>query len=136
VLRLLALTLAATLGLTAVASAGVLVDFSRGGGFAGIPLHLTVTGAGKAQAEEGFQGQTGRRTLSARRLKSLKRQLRQTGFGSLRSSYAPKVPVSDGFMFVVTYRGKTVRTATGGHPPERLSKLIDRLSQMAQSIAQ
>ena len=44
--------------------------------------------------------------------------------------YKPPFPISDGFVFTVTYRGKTVVVYEGAVIPAGLQQVIARLSQI------
>jgi hypothetical protein len=130
--RLIALTVVALLGLTAVASAKTLISYERTGGFAGMPLSVTVGTGAKVRSISGVGGETQTSTLGKKAFKGLKRLIAKAGFDSLDESYAPKPgQVADGFTEVVRYRGKTVTTGTGGDAPARLTNLLSRLSSLA-----
>ena len=67
-------------------------------------------------------------TLSERRLKALRRAVRQARFATLRGRYAPDGVVSDGITETVRHAGRTVVVETGGDPPARLRRLLARLA--------
>jgi hypothetical protein len=54
--------------------------------------------------------------LPAADLGELEDALEAANFPALKSEYLPQFPVSDGFTYTLTHRGKTVVTADGAVP--------------------
>src|SRR4051812_30449973 len=118
--RLLVITVAAVLTCTGVASADTLVNYSREGGFRGVPLSLTVGTGGKARSREGVNGVARTKNLSDSALAGLKRLLRRADFPDLKRSYLPAPgTVADGYTETVSYKGYNVTAGTGGDVPAR-----------------
>ncbi len=68
--------------------------------------------------------------LSAAALSELKDALEAADFPSLKSVYKPPFTLSDGFVYTVTYRGKTVVVYEEAIIPAGLQQVIARLSQI------
>ena len=130
--QLLAAVIAAQLLVPAGASAAPLVSYEREGGFAGVPMRVTVTKAGVVRSTTGT-GNTGERyTLRVRPFAKLKRVLRRAGFATLEADYRPALgTVADGFTHTITYKGKTVLSGDGGTAPARLDRAIAAVSALA-----
>jgi hypothetical protein len=107
------------------------VRFSWTGGFAGYDLRLVVTKTGRATVSQ--RGVVSRRfRLSRTRLNRLYTLIARADIPHLRRSYLP-APVPDGFVFVVTYHGRSVTTGDGGRPyPARLGRLLAELRDITQ----
>jgi hypothetical protein len=122
--------LAVVLLLALAAPAGAatrLVRYDVGGGIAGISERLVVDRDGSARQS----GDTTRRfTVSAAQLRRLKHELEAARFGSLKRTYRPKVPVSDGITQSVRYKGFEVAVSTGADVPDRLARVLRRLSNL------
>jgi hypothetical protein len=120
--------LAIALMLVMAAPAGAatrLVRYDVGGGIAGIQKRLVVDRDGSARQS----GDTTRRfTVSTTQLRRLKRELEAARFGSLKRSYRPDVPVFDGTTQSVRYKGFEVSVYTGADVPDRLERVLRRLS--------
>ena len=112
----------------APAGARTLVHYERSGGFAGFDDAVTVStgGAVKVSRRTG----TRRYALSHTRLASLRKAVRDARFGSLKARYAPPSMVADGIRETVRHDGRSVTVETGGNPPARLSRLLDRLNRL------
>ena len=108
-----AVAVAALLSALALASpasaAKTLVSYEQSGGIAGIR----------------------RFKLARAELHALKRDLRDARFSTLLSLYDSEVPIADGINQTVRYAGHRVTVSTGGRPPARLRKVLDRLSRVA-----
>jgi len=122
--------LAVVLVLALAAPAGAatrLVRYDVGGGIAGVSERLVVDRDGSARQS----GDTTRRfTVSAAQLRRLKHELEAARFGSLKRTYRPKVPVSDGITQSVRYKGFEVSVSTGADVPDRLAHVLRRLSNL------
>jgi len=122
--------LAVVLVLAMAAPAGAatrLVRYDVGGGIAGISKRLVVDRDGSARQS----GDSTRRfTVSATQLRRLKHELGAARFGSLKRSYRPNVPVSDGTTQSVRYKGFEVSVYSGAEVPDRLARVLRRLSKL------
>jgi hypothetical protein len=108
------------------ASAGrqPLVSYARTGGFIGVQDSLKVLESGAARSTNGdFR-------LSSKRLATLQARLRAAGFPTLRRKYASEHPVSDGFVYRVTYAGRTVVVEEDANAPLRLQRVLDLLADI------
>jgi hypothetical protein len=122
------LALVLVLALAAPAGAATrLVRYDVGGGIAGISERLVVDRDGSARQSG---DRTRRFTVSATQLRRLKRELEAARFGSLKRSYRPDVPVSDGTTQSVRYKGFEVSVSTGADVPDRLARVLRRLSNL------
>ena len=119
------LALALVLAMTAPAGAATrLVRYDVAGGLRGIHNRLVVDRDGSARQS----GDTTRRfDVSDTQLRRLKRELEAARFGSLKRSYRPKAPVSDGITQSVRYKGFEVDISTGADVPDRLARVLRRL---------
>jgi hypothetical protein len=122
------LSVVLVLALAAPAGAATrLVRYDVGGGIAGVSERLVVDRDGSARQS----GDTTRRfTVSAAQLRRLKHELEAARFGSLKRSYRPEVPVSDGTTQSVRYKGFEVSVSTGADVPDRLARVLRRLSNL------
>jgi hypothetical protein len=122
--------LAVVLVLALAAPAGAatrLVRYDVGGGIAGVSERLVVDRDGSARQS----GDSTRRfTVSATQLRRLKHELEAARFGSLKRTYRPEVPVSDGITQSVRYKGFEVSVSTGADVPDRLARVLRRLSNL------
>jgi hypothetical protein len=123
----------ASLSLASPASAAskTLVSYEQSGGIAGIQTSLSVTVGGSARVTSSRVSGIKRFKLSAAQLRGLKRDLRDARFSTLRTLYDSKVPVADGIAQTVRHAGFRVTVGTGGRPPQRLRKVLMRLSGLA-----
>jgi hypothetical protein len=102
-----------------------LVRYDVAGGIAGIQERLVVDRDGSARQS----GDTTRNfRVSTAQLRRLKRELREAHFGSLKRSYRPDVPVFDGTTQSVRYKGFEVSVYTAADVPDRLARVLRRLS--------
>jgi hypothetical protein len=122
------LALALVLAMAAPAGAATrLVRYDVAGGIAGISKRLVVDRDGSARQS----GDTTRRfTVSSSQLRKLKRELEAAHFGSLERSYRPKTPVFDGITRSIRYKGFEVSVSTGAQVPDRLERVLRRLSKL------
>jgi hypothetical protein len=120
--------LAVVLVLALAAPAGAatrLVRYDVAGGIAGMSKRLVIDRDGDARQS----GDTTRRfKVSAAQLRALKRELEAAHFGSLKRSYRPDVPVFDGTTQSVRYKGIEVNVSTAADVPDRLARVLRRLS--------
>ena len=122
---LLALAVAAQ---AASAPSPVLVSFRQTGGFVGVERTVVVRRSGAVTAENVRVS-----TLSRARVRALRDALEQARWRSLKSRYAPKVHVADGFQYAITYGGRTIRIDQGATLPPRLARpfvLLERLARV------
>ncbi|MGH2942806.1 MAG: DUF6174 domain-containing protein [Solirubrobacteraceae bacterium] len=116
-------------GFTVDSRSRPLVDYRRSGGFIGVDDRLSVAHNGLATrterggAPEEFQ-------LSPADLGALKDVLEAADFPSLKPVYKPPFPLSDGFVYTVTYRAKTVVVFEGAAIPAPLDAAIAALGQL------
>ena len=127
--------LLASLALAGPASAAkTLVSYEQSGGIAGIRTSLSVTVGGNARVTSNRTPGIKRFKLSLGELHALKDGLRNARFSTLRSLYDGKVPIADGIAQTVRYARCRVTVTTGGKPPQRLRKVLDRLSRLAVRV--
>ncbi len=60
--------------------------------------------------------------LSSKRLIALRTALRQARWGSLERRYESDVPIADGYVYRITYAGKTVKIEQDAKLPARLAR--------------
>jgi hypothetical protein len=110
---------------TPAGAATRLVRYDVAGGIRGMSERLVIDRDGSAR-------QTGDETrhfkISAAQLRKLKRDLDDAHFGSLKRSYRPKTPVFDGITQSVRYKGFEVSVSSGAQVPDRLGRVLRRLS--------
>jgi hypothetical protein len=128
--RSAAACLLAALAVTAAASAearapAVLVTFEQTGGFAGIERSFAVQRSGKL-VSDGLATKTGR--LGPAKLRALKDALARARFATLRRTYESEEQIDDGFVYRITYGGRTVRIEEQAKLPPRLERVYDLLS--------
>ena len=110
------------------ASSSVLVTFEQTGGFAGIERGMSVTRSGKV-VSDGLPVSTSQ--LSATRLAALRAKLVGAQWATLRAKYEPETPISDGYVYKVTYAGRTIRVEQGATLPLRLKRPFAMLQAIA-----
>jgi hypothetical protein len=122
------LVAAGVLAGAAPANARTLVRYERTGGFAGFDDAVTVSTGGAVKVAR----RTGTRhfSLSHARLAALRKAVRDARFGTLKARYAPPSMVADGIRETVRHDGRSVTVETGGNPPARVRRLLDRLSRL------
>lgn len=114
-------------GCAVAAKPGVLIEYHRSGGFAGLDERLAVTPDGKATLTRG--GRTLTFDLTPEALRDLQRIFEEAAFPTLRSRYLPDRKGNDLFEYVITCRGHTVRTMDTA-VPESLQPVIQALNQL------
>jgi hypothetical protein len=113
----------------ATADAKRLVRYDVGGGLSGRGATLIVDRDGSARQTGNLAGSK-RFTLSAKQLRSLKRELKAARFKSLKRAYQPDFPILDGITQSVTYKGRGVSVYTGAKAPARLTRVLRRLDRL------
>jgi hypothetical protein len=99
----------------AMSPSRLLVAYHRTGGFLGLNDRLSVATSGLA-IHTARDGSTEVFNLPAADLSELTNVLEAANFPALDDKYLPPFPVSDGFTYTLTHRGKTVVTADGAIP--------------------
>jgi hypothetical protein len=124
----LALLLAFAVAAPQAASAPspVLVSFRQTGGFIGVERSVVVRRSGDVTAENVRVSKLSRAELTA-----LRNALEAARWRTLRSGYAPEVHVSDGFLYAITYAGRTIHIAEGATLPRRLARPFVLLQRIA-----
>lgn len=116
-------------GFTVDPRSRLLVAYQRTGGFIGVDDRLSVARNGRAiRTERG--GAPTEFDVSPADLSELKDALEAADFPSLKAVYKPPFVLSDGFVFTVTYNGKTVMVYEEATIPAALQQVIARLSQI------
>jgi len=110
----------------ASAPSPVLVSFRQTGGFVGVERSVTVRRSGAVTAKNVHVS-----TLSHARLTALRDALEAARWKTLKSSYAPEVHVADGFLYAITYGGRTIRIDQGATLPPRLARPFVLLQRIA-----
>jgi hypothetical protein len=106
-----------------------LVSYHRTGGFIGVDDRLSITSDGRVTRTD-RNGVPEEFDLSPAALSELQDALEAANFPSLKSVYKPPFTVSDGFVYTVTYHGKTVVVYQEAVIPAGLQQVIARLSQI------
>ena len=101
------------------------MKWEGGGGIAGLFASLTVYRDHGARATDNEKHADF--TLTGGEWRTLGRRLKAARFGTLEKRYAPTPVIPDSTFDEVTYRGRSVTVATGGHPPRRLQRLLSYL---------
>ena len=122
--------LVAVLASAATADAAQLVRYGSGGGLAGRSVELVISAGGTAVQTDRNEGDEKKFKISLKQLHALKRELKAANFSTLKRRYEPEQTVFDGTSTGVTYKGKTVTVTSGGNPPERLTKVLNRLARL------
>src|SRR6266545_5049836 len=104
---------------SAAAPTTLLVSFEQTGGFAGIERGMAVTRTGKV-VSNGLPVTVSQ--LSATRLATLRDRLVAARWATLRPKYEPETPVADGYVYRITYAGRTIRIDEGAILPLRLRR--------------
>lgn len=120
--------LAGVVPLSSAAPSSVLVTFEQTGGFAGIERGMSVTRSGKV-VSDGLPVTTSQ--LSPTRLAALRAKLVGAQWATLRTKYEPETPISDGYVYKVTYAGRTIRVEQGATLPLRLKRPFAMLQAIA-----
>ena len=96
-----------------------LVTFEQTGGFAGIERGFAVRTSGVV-VSDGLPVTAKR--LSAKRLAALRTALIQARWVTLARRYESETPISDGYVYRVTYAGKTIKIEQDAKLPARLAR--------------
>ena len=128
---MLRLVLAALVAAAAAATAGQveatsqpLVLYTRSGGFIGVQDSMKVFRDGTVTSTNGdFR-------LSPSRLAALRTRLRAARFPTLLRRYRAEYPIADGFVYGVSYLGRTVVVNEEAKAPLRLRRVLDMLGEM------
>ena len=115
------------LGCGRPATAGVLAEYRRTGGVAGLDDRLTVYADGRALLVR--RGQRSDLVLTQGQLNSLAALLEGAEFRSLKRRYSPERSGYDLLEYEVRYKGKAVRMSDGAVPPS-LEPLLDELNEV------
>lgn len=131
-MRVKAIALAVLLSVAVVAAPAasapspVLVAVHQTGGFVGVDRNVVVRRSGAVTAENVHVS-----TLSRARLTALRAALEAARWRTLKSRYAPKVHVADGFQYAIAYGGRTIRIDQGATLPPRLARPFVLLQRVA-----
>lgn len=115
---------------TGTSSSGILVEYRRSGGFAGLDDRLVIQVNGQAtltRKAEHYEFILDRDTMN-----QLQTLFDDAEFSKLRREYLPSRQGSDLFEYVVTYKGHTVRTMDTA-VPEALWPVLELLNQIIES---
>jgi hypothetical protein len=104
-----------------------LVTFEQRGGFAGIERGLVVHRSGKV-VSDGLAVTTHR--LSPARLRALRTALVAARFPTLAREYESGTGMADGFVYRLTYGGRTVQFEEDAELPARLQHCVDLLTPL------
>ena len=96
-----------------------LVTFEQTGGFASIERGFAVRTSGVV-VSDGLPVTAKR--LSAKRLVALRAALTQARWGTLARRYESETPISDGYIYRITYAGKTIKIEQDAKLPVRLAR--------------
>jgi hypothetical protein len=110
-------------------STGMLVEYHRSGGFAGLDDHLVIMEDGESiltRKSERYEFSLDRDTVAG--LQSL---FKDAAFSQLGTESLPSRQGADLFEYVVTYEGHTVRTMDGAVPPS-LQPILEALDQIVE----
>jgi hypothetical protein len=101
-----------------------LVVYTRTGGFIGVQDSMKVFRDGTVTSTNGdFR-------LSAKRVAALRARLRAARFPTLRRKYEADYPIADGFVYGVSYAGRTVVVNEEAKAPFRLRRVLDLLGEI------
>ncbi|HEX7587773.1 MAG TPA: protealysin inhibitor emfourin [Anaerolineae bacterium] len=105
------------------------IDYQRSGGFIGVQDHLTIDLNGHATLTR--RTTTTQFDLSRDQLGAIQTALQAAGFVTLTEKPTPQ-GVADGFAYVITYQGRTLRTGDPSVPKE-LEAVISTLNRLIDS---
>ena len=108
----------------------VMLEYQRTGGIAGLDDRLVIQADGKAILTR--KDEHSEFELTSRQISTLKQQLEESEFRSLKGIYKPETQGRDLFEYELTYRGHTVR-ASDGAIPEALRPVLDSLNAIVQA---
>jgi hypothetical protein len=114
-------------GAAAARPSPVLVTYEQTGGFASIERGLTVRQSG-AVVSDGLPLKV--KHLTPARLRTLRTALADAHFATLHSHYASDEPIADGFVYRITYAGRTVSIDQGATLPARLEHVFALLRSL------
>ena len=107
-----------------------LVTLEQRGGFAGIERALVVHRSGKV-VSDGLPVTT--HQLAPARLRTLRAALVAARFPTLARQYEPDDgPIADGFVYRLSYGGRTVQWDEGARLPARLDRCVELLTQLIE----
>ena len=104
-----------------------LVTFEQTGGFASIERGFAVRTSGVV-VSDGLPVTAKR--LSAKRLAALRTALIQARWVTLARRYESETPISDGYVYRVTYAGKTIKIEQDAKLPARLARPFSLLQAL------
>ncbi len=110
----------------------VLVTLDRSGGFAGIERRVVVYRTGKVVTTE--RGKRSTTTWTAARMRTLRIALEQSRWATLRARYAPQYPLADGYVYRISYTGRTIRIDEDAKLPPRLDRVFRLLASGAGTL--
>jgi hypothetical protein len=123
-LAALALAAGAAAGSDVAAQQQPLVVYTRTGGFIGVQDSMKIFRDGTVSSTNGdFR-------LSANRVAMLRSRLRAARFSTLRRRYEADYPIADGFVYGVSYAGRTVVVNEEAKAPLRLRRVLDLLGEI------
>jgi hypothetical protein len=106
-----------------------LVTLEQRGGFAGIERGLFVERSGQV-VSDGLAVTTHR--LTAAQLRALRAALVAARFPTLARHYESDVAIADGFVYRLSYGGRTVQYEEQADLPARLQRCVDLLTKLVQ----
>ena len=117
-------------GCTGATSSGMLIEYCRSGGFAGLDDRLVINVNGQATLTR--KAEHYEFVLDGDTMNQLLTLLDNAEFSKLRGEYLPPRKGSDLFEYVVTYKGHTVRTMDTA-VPQSLQPILESLNQIVES---
>lgn len=109
---------------------GLLLEYERTGGIAGLDDRLVIQADGAAVLTR--RDKRAEFSMTPRELSALKHELEEADLPSLEGTYDPESPGYDLFEYVLVYKGHTVR-ASDGAIPEPLQSVIASLNGLVQA---
>lgn len=101
-----------------------LVVYTRTGGFIGVQDSMKIFRDGTVTSTNGdFR-------LSPKRVAALRASLRAARFSTLLRKYKADYPIADGFVYGVSYAGRTVVVNEEAKAPLRLRRVLDLLGEI------
>jgi hypothetical protein len=114
-----------------VAQPGVLIEYHRSGGFAGLNDQLTIMTDGKALLIRNNQRYES--VLDPERLQQLQQVLEDAHFSTLEPAYLPQRQGTDLISYEIRYAGQRLRTADAA-VPDALQPVLDLLNETIAAI--